>query len=105
LKKKLESSFILQPLSSLITINTVDAFQGQERDVIAISLVRSNDKSEVGFLGDIRRINVAMTRAKMKLILIGDSATLGSQVFYLEWWDYVQQKGYYKSAWEVMEIP
>jgi superfamily I DNA and/or RNA helicase len=105
LKKKLESSFILQPLSSLITINTVDAFQGQERDVIAISLVRSNDKSEVGFLGDIRRINVAMTRAKMKLILIGDSATLGSHVFYLELLDYVQQKGYYKSAWEVMEIP
>jgi superfamily I DNA and/or RNA helicase len=105
LKKKLENSSILQPLNSLITINTVDAFQGQERDVIAISLVRSNDKSEVGFLGDIRRINVAMTRAKMKLILVGDSATLGSHAFYLELLDYVQQKGYYKSAWEVMEVP
>lgn len=105
LKKMMGSSPLLQPLDAFITVNTVDAFQGQERDIIAISLVRSNDKGEVGFLGDIRRINVAMTRAKMKLILVGDSATLGSHAFYLELLDYVQQKGYYKSAWEVMEIP
>jgi superfamily I DNA and/or RNA helicase len=105
LKKMIESSTLLPSLVPFITVNTVDAFQGQERDIIAISLVRSNDKGEVGFLADIRRINVAMTRAKMKLILVGDSATLGSHAFYVELLDYVQQKGYYKSAWEVMEIP
>jgi len=88
-------------LKHLVTINTVDAFQGQERDVIAISLVRSNDKGEVGFLGDIRRTNVALTRARKKLIVIGDSATLGSHKFYLEWLDYVQKRDFYKSAFEV----
>lgn len=103
LKKLAESSTLLEPLRTFITIDTVDAFQGQERDIIAISLVRSNDKGEVGFLGDIRRINVAMTRAKKKLIMIGDSATLGTQSFYLELLEYVQQKGFYKSAWELMD--
>ncbi len=102
LKKLVESSDILENFKTFITINTVDAFQGQERDIIAISFVRSNDKSEVGFLGDIRRTNVAMTRAKKKLIMVGDSATLGSHPFYLEVLDYVQQKGFYRNAWEVM---
>ena len=88
----------------MITINTVDAFQGQERDVIAISFVRSNDKSEVGFLGDISRTNVAMTRAKKKLIMIGDSATLGSHPFYTELLDYVQGRGFYKSAFEINAV-
>lgn len=101
LVKLAEASETLSTIRSFININTVDAFQGQERDVIAISLVRSNEKGEVGFLGDIRRINVAMTRARMKLIMIGDSATLGTHPFYLELLDYVQQKGFYKSAWEV----
>jgi ATP-dependent RNA/DNA helicase IGHMBP2 len=101
LHKLAESSAILEPLHGLITINTVDAFQGQERDVIAISFVRSNDKSEVGFLGDIRRTNVAMTRARKKLIMIGDSATLGSHDFYLKLLDYVQNEGFYKSAFEI----
>jgi len=96
-----EASVVLEPLKALITINTVDAFQGQERDVIAISFVRSNEKSEVGFLGDIRRTNVAMTRAKKKLIMIGDSATLGSNPFYVKLIDYVQEGGYYKSAFEI----
>jgi ATP-dependent RNA/DNA helicase IGHMBP2 len=95
-----ESSVILEPLKKLTTINTVDAFQGQERDVIAISFVRSNDKSEVGFLGDIRRTNVAMTRARKKLIMAGDSATLGSHPFYLQLIEYVQEKGFYKSSFE-----
>ncbi len=103
LKKRVENSPALESILPLITINTVDAFQGQERDIIAISLVRSNDKGEVGFLGDIRRTNVAMTRAKRKLIIIGDSATLGSHPFYLELLDYMEQNGFYKSAWEVME--
>lgn len=102
LKKLAEASAVLQPLHAFITINTVDAFQGQERDIIAISFVRSNEKSEVGFLSDIRRTNVAMTRAKMKLIMVGDSATLGSHPFYLEVLEYVQKKGFYKSAWEVI---
>lgn len=94
-----ESSEVLSSLPS-ITINTVDAFQGQERDVIGISFVRSNDKSEVGFLGDIRRTNVAMTRARRKLIMAGDSATLGANDFYLALIEYVQERGYYKSAFE-----
>ncbi|HPM31372.1 MAG TPA: AAA domain-containing protein, partial [Chryseolinea sp.] len=102
LHKLAEGSSVFEPLHRLITINTVDAFQGQERDVIAISFVRSNDKSEVGFLGDIRRTNVAMTRARKKLLMIGDSATLGSHTFYNDLLDYVQQKGFYKSAFEIL---
>jgi superfamily I DNA and/or RNA helicase len=100
--KLAEQSEELSTLAAFITINTVDAFQGQERDVIAISLVRSNEKSEVGFLGDIRRVNVAMTRARKKLIMLGDSATLGAHPFYLELLTYVQEKGFYKSAYELM---
>jgi superfamily I DNA and/or RNA helicase len=96
-----EGSVQLQALGKLVSINTVDAFQGQERHVIAISLVRSNDKGEVGFLSDIRRTNVAMTRAKMKLLMVGDSATLGSHPFYTKLIDYVQANEFYKSAFEV----
>ncbi len=84
-----------------ITINTVDAFQGQERDVVIISLVRSNDKSEIGFLSDTRRMNVAMTRAKKKLIVIGDSATIGNFPFYSRFLDYVNDAGLYRSAFEL----
>ena len=103
LNKLADASPVLEPLQHFININTVDAFQGQERDVIAISFVRSNDKSEVGFLSDIRRTNVAMTRAKKKLIMIGDSATLGSHPFYNELLDYVQNGGFYKSAFELIK--
>jgi superfamily I DNA and/or RNA helicase len=102
LHKLAEASSILEPLNKLVTINTVDAFQGQERDVIAISFVRSNEKSEVGFLADIRRTNVAMTRARKKLIMVGDSATLGAHPFYLELLDFVQKEGFYKSAFEII---
>ena len=101
LQKLVDGSATLDSLHKLLSLNTVDAFQGQERDVIVISLVRSNGKGEVGFLGDIRRTNVAMTRARKKLIVIGDSATLGSHPFYLELIDFVQQKGFYKSAFEI----
>jgi ATP-dependent RNA/DNA helicase IGHMBP2 len=104
LQKLAEASAMLQPMLRSITINTVDAFQGQERDVIAISFVRSNDKNEVGFLGDIRRTNVAMTRARKKLLMVGDSATLGSHPFYLDLIEYVQQGGFYKSAFELNYI-
>jgi superfamily I DNA and/or RNA helicase len=101
LHKLADASPVLEPLHKLITINTVDAFQGQERDVIAISFVRSNEKAEVGFLGDIRRTNVAMTRARKKLTMVGDSATLGSHPFYVELLEYVQTNGFYRSAFEV----
>lgn len=101
LQKLAETSPILEPLYRFITINTVDAFQGQERDLIAMSFVRSNDNSEVGFLADIRRTNVAMTRARKKLIMVGDSATLSAHPFYLALLDYVQGEGFYKSAFEI----
>jgi len=101
LHKLAEASTILSEIASLISINTVDAFQGQERDVIAISFVRSNDKADVGFLADIRRTNVAITRARKKLIMAGDSATLGSHPFYLQLMDYVQQREFYRSAFEI----
>ncbi len=101
LHKLAEQSPVLEPLHKLVTINTVDAFQGQERDAIAISFVRSNDKSEVGFLSDIRRTNVAMTRAKKKLIMVGDSATLGAHPFYVELLEYVQKEEFYRSAFEM----
>jgi energy-coupling factor transporter ATP-binding protein EcfA2 len=93
----------LWPWLKRITIDTVDGFQGQERDIICISLVRSNAKGEIGFLRDIRRMNVAMTRAKKKLIVAGDSATLGNHKFYQQFLDYVEEVGAYVSAWELME--
>lgn len=83
-----------------ISVNTVDSFQGQERDVIYISLVRSNAEGIIGFLKDYRRMNVAMTRAKKKLVIIGDSATLASDKFYERFMKFVDQNGYYRSAWE-----
>lgn len=85
-----------------VSVNTVDSFQGQERDVIYISLVRSNEKSEIGFLRDYRRMNVAMTRARKKLVIVGDSATLGNDKFYSEFLAYAESIGGYKSAWEFM---
>ncbi|HRK53575.1 MAG TPA: AAA domain-containing protein [Cyclobacteriaceae bacterium] len=93
----------LNEIASLISINTVDAFQGQERDVIAISLVRSNDSGEIGFLNDIRRTNVAITRARKKVIIIGDSSTLYANPFYNELVEYVQNKNYYQSAFELIQ--
>ncbi|MBS1488372.1 MAG: IGHMBP2 family helicase [Bacteroidetes bacterium] len=96
-----ERSEILEPLHSFISINTVDAFQGQERDVVAISFVRSNEKSEVGFLGDIRRTNVAITRARKKLIMVGDSATLAAHPFYADFISYLQSKGFYTSVFSL----
>lgn len=101
LNKLTSASPVLEPLHKLISINSVDAFQGQERDVMAISFVRSNEKAEVGFLSDIRRTNVAMTRARKKLILVGDSATLGSHPFYLALLEYVQANDFYRSAFEI----
>jgi ATP-dependent RNA/DNA helicase IGHMBP2 len=92
------SNLVIQP-----QVQTIDAFQGQERDVIMVSLVRCNDKGEIGFLKDYRRMNVAMTRARRKLVIVGDSATLGNDRFYSALIDHCQQMGAYRSAWEFME--
>ncbi len=83
-----------------LTINTIDGFQGQERDIIALSLVRNNSEKMIGFLADTRRMNVALTRARKKLIVVGDSATIGSHPFYLDWLRYVDRAGSYQSAWD-----
>ncbi|MBV6639741.1 MAG: AAA family ATPase [Cyclobacteriaceae bacterium] len=87
-----------------ITINTVDAFQGQERDIIAISMVRSNPTGEIGFLGDIRRMNVAMTRARYLLLMAGDSSTLSNNDFFDELIRHYQDKQFYSSAFEYPEL-
>ena len=79
-----------KPYRHLISINTVDGFQGQERDIIIISLVRSNKEGQIGFLRDLRRMNVAITRARMKLIIIGDSSTMGHHPFYRQLYQYVE---------------
>lgn len=89
-------------ISSKIKINTIDSFQGQERDVIYISLVRSNDKGEIGFLGDERRMNVAMTRARKKLVIVGDTATVCRGILYESLFDYVNENEFYRSAFELM---
>jgi ATP-dependent RNA/DNA helicase IGHMBP2 len=102
IKEQLEHVPELAPYVHRITVNTVDSFQGQERDIIYISMTRSNSEGEIGFLSDIRRMNVAMTRAKMKLIVIGDSATLAQFKFYEKFVTYSQSIDGYKSAWEYM---
>lgn len=83
-----------------VEVNTVDGFQGQERDVIYISLTRSNADGSIGFLTDYRRMNVAITRAKLKLVLVGDSATLAQTPFYAELITYAEEVGGYESVWE-----
>jgi ATP-dependent RNA/DNA helicase IGHMBP2 len=85
-----------------LEVGTVDGFQGREKEVILLSLVRSNETGEVGFLSDTRRMNVAMTRARRLLIVVGDSATIGRHKFYESFLDYVQTHGEHRSAWEWM---
>ena len=89
LRAKIRSNAALRPFRSLLTVNTVDGFQGQERDVIFISLVRANEKGEIGFLRDLRRMNVAITRAKMKLVILGDAPTLKRHTFYKRLLEYI----------------
>jgi len=89
-------------LSKEIRISTIDGFQGQEKEIIILSLVRSNPESIIGFLKDYRRMNVAMTRAKEKLFVIGDSSTIGKDKFYAQFLEYVESINGYKSAWELM---
>jgi ATP-dependent RNA/DNA helicase IGHMBP2 len=83
-----------------ISVNTIDSFQGQERDIVYISMTRSNTDKRIGFLSDIRRMNVAMTRARKKLVVIGDSSTLSQSPFYTEFISYAEQRNCYQSAWE-----
>ena len=90
LKKLIKKYEFFKPYRRLISINTVDGFQGQERDVILISLVRSNDEGQIGFLKDLRRMNVAMTRARMKLIILGNKDTMTKHPFYKKLWEYVE---------------
>ena len=90
LKKLIKKYEFFKPYRRLISVNTVDGFQGQERDVILISLVRSNDEGQIGFLKDLRRMNVAMTRARMKLIILGNKDTMTKHPFYKKLWEYVE---------------
>jgi len=84
-----------------LSVGTVDSFQGQERDIIAISMTRSNMHGDIGFLSDIRRMNVGMTRARRKLLLVGDSSTLASNAFFNRLLTHVRQTGGYRTAWEM----
>lgn len=94
IRSLLKRNAFFKPFRSLLTVHTVDGFQGQERDVVLISLVRANEKGEIGFLSDLRRMNVAITRARMKLIIIGDASTLSRHAsFYRAFYNYVRERG------------
>jgi len=97
---KRETSSRLKEYAKNIKIGTVDGFQGQESDLVYISLVRSNEKQEIGFLRDVRRMNVAITRSRMRLVVIGDASTLSNFKFYQSFFKYVETIGAYHSAWE-----
>ncbi len=93
LRSKIKSDSFFRLFRSLLTVNTVDGFQGQERDVIFISLVRANDEGQIGFLNDLRRMNVAITRARMKLVILGDAKTMGRHAFYCKLQEYIVKIG------------
>ncbi|AUD03877.1 AAA domain-containing protein [Spirosoma pollinicola] len=100
LNEQLQHTPELQPYRHKIAVNTIDSFQGQERDIVYISMTRSNDQGEIGFLSDVRRMNVAMTRARKKLVIVGDSATLAGLPFYADFITYAENLNAYQSAWE-----
>lgn len=104
MKELLLNSAALQQYGERISVNTIDSFQGQERDLVYISMTRSNNEGIIGFLSDIRRMNVAMTRARKKLVVIGDSATLSRLPFYADFIDYAEENNAYQSAWEFAEL-
>ena len=89
LRREIKKKDWAKPFRQLISVNTVDGFQGQERDIILISLVRANDDGQIGFLRDLRRMNVAITRARMKLIILGDASTLTRHPFYKKLYEYI----------------
>ncbi len=86
--------------AALVEVDSVDGFQGREKEAVIISLVRSNREGEIGFLADTRRMNVALTRARRKLLVIGDSATIGGHPFYQRWLEYCEGFGSYRTVWE-----
>jgi ATP-dependent RNA/DNA helicase IGHMBP2 len=100
LKEQLLNFSELSVYGNKISVNTIDSFQGQERDVVYLSMTRSNNEGDIGFLSDMRRMNVAMTRARKKLVVIGDSSTLAQLPFYADMITYAEQLGGYHSAWE-----
>lgn len=100
LKDLVANDELLKTIGNFIQVHTIDSFQGQEKDIIYISLTRANSNQQIGFLSDIRRMNVAMTRAKKKLIVIGDSSTIGQHNFYKGFLDYVTGIDQYHSVWE-----
>ncbi|MEM9412688.1 MAG: ATP-binding protein, partial [Planctomycetota bacterium] len=85
-----------------VEIDTVDGYQGREKEIVMISLVRSNEKCEIGFLADQRRMNVALTRARRRLLIVGDSATIGGHAFYERMLKYFETQDAYKSIWEFL---
>ena len=93
---------LLQELLAVpgLEIDSVDGFQGREKEAVVISLVRSNARGEIGFLADVRRMNVAMTRARRKLLVVGDSATLAGDAFYARMLEYFEAAGAYHTVWE-----
>ena len=93
IRQLIKHNRFFHPLKRLITIHTVDGFQGQERDVILISLVRANEDGNIGFLNDLRRMNVAITRARVKLIILGDAPTLTRHAFYKALYEYIGERG------------
>jgi ATP-dependent RNA/DNA helicase IGHMBP2 len=105
LKDAIEENEVLNNLQQQrrLSVGTVDSFQGQERDVIAISLTRSNRQGEIGFLSDIRRMNVGMTRARRKLLIVGDSSTLSSHPFFVDLLAYVKRINGYRTAWAMVD--
>jgi superfamily I DNA and/or RNA helicase len=104
MKELLEHAPELSIYGNRISVNTIDSFQGQERDIVYISMTRSNPEGIIGFLSDVRRMNVAMTRARKKLVVVGDSATLARFPFYAEFIAYAEGIDAYRSAWEYMDL-
>lgn len=102
LREQLKGYPEIAALGDRVAVNTIDSFQGQERDMVYISMARSNPRGEIGFLADVRRMNVAMTRAKQKLVIVGDSSTLGQANFYKDFIAYAESVNGYHSAWEFM---
>lgn len=103
LKELMQSNPVLMAKEDKISVNTIDSFQGQERDIVYISLTRSNSEGVIGFLSDTRRMNVAMTRARKKLVVVGDGATLSRSLFYSDFMKYAEELTAYHSAWEFIK--
>lgn len=103
LQEEAEEFFASHNINLKTEIKTIDGFQGDEKDIIYVSLVRSNNKNEIGFLSELRRSNVAFTRARKKLVVIGDSSTLAVNDYYKKFIDYCEKSGSYRSAWEFIQ--